>query len=649
MQKFNKLLVSLLSCCLVPAMVFAASCGSSTSDSSDSDSTSTNSSSTDTGTSGTGDSSTADSSSGGSSTEDSSSGGSSTEDSSSGGSSTEDSSSGDSSTEDSSTTDSSAAESTAESSEGEDEGSYPYTSTTVYFVGDSTVCSFTDSYYLPRYGYGTQFGNYVDSDYVSVVNLALSGRSSRSYIEEDNYTTLTESIKKGDYLIIGFGHNDEKEETSTDHRYTSPETDAVDTEGSFQYYLYNYYIKVAEDIGATPILCTPIVRYNSSANYTGSSGHVTDDGDYAACIRDLADDYNITCVDLTSITTELYTTLGTEAQWFHAHTSAKISDDESARTIYVKGNTTTVNVVPSGMDSTHLNMYGAKMVAYQIATALQENRKTCNLGYYVLDSITEPTADDLEAAYNSDYYYVNYDAFDSENDASKYWTLSTSGWYGTAFGDTGTSDWTNYYTISDTIDADTGESTITVGQTGSGTKGKIGSTEGIAMAFMQLAYNQNFEMTVTATVTQANLSTTSGTAAGTQAGFGLMLRDDIYIDTQDSSILSNYIASGMYVSSSGSNIIYYREDTTLTTSSSSNKASAFKVGDTATLTIVRQGQTYSCTVVYGNTTYTYDAFDDFDLVAVDGDYIYLGVYATRGTVVEFSNITYTATGTAVEA
>ena len=36
---------------------------------------------------------------------------------------------------------------------------------TLWLVGDSTVCSFNDSYYYPRYGYGTQIVAYLDTTY----------------------------------------------------------------------------------------------------------------------------------------------------------------------------------------------------------------------------------------------------------------------------------------------------------------------------------------------------------------------------------------------------------------------------------------------------------------------------------------------------
>ena len=79
----------------------------------------------------------------------------------------------------------------------------------IYVVGDSTVCDYSekpDNYYLQRFGYGTQLYNYLNLDNANqVVNLALSGRSSLSFLTEANYTKLKNEIGDGDYLIIGFG------------------------------------------------------------------------------------------------------------------------------------------------------------------------------------------------------------------------------------------------------------------------------------------------------------------------------------------------------------------------------------------------------------------------------------------------------------
>ena len=65
---------------------------------------------------------------------------------------------------------------------------------TLWVVGDSTLSSFDDKYYYPRYGYGTKLGCYLNSK-VQVNNLALSGRSSLSFTKEENYKhSLREGI-----------------------------------------------------------------------------------------------------------------------------------------------------------------------------------------------------------------------------------------------------------------------------------------------------------------------------------------------------------------------------------------------------------------------------------------------------------------------
>ena len=87
---------------------------------------------------------------------------------------------------------------------------------------------------------------------------------------------------------------------------------------------------------------------------------------------------------------------------------------------------------------------------------------------------------------------------------------------------------------------------------------------------------------------------------------------------------------------------FYRENGTL------NKGTAtdgfWAVGDTLTLTIERIGQTVNVTVVYNGVTYT-ESYYDFDLFARDTEYMYVGMFANRGTVVEFSNVQFEVTGT----
>ena len=54
---------------------------------------------------------------------------------------------------------------------------------TLWVVGDSTLSPFNDKFYYPRYGYGTMLNQYLDNT-IEVKNLALSGRSSKSFLSE---------------------------------------------------------------------------------------------------------------------------------------------------------------------------------------------------------------------------------------------------------------------------------------------------------------------------------------------------------------------------------------------------------------------------------------------------------------------------------
>ena len=239
----------------------------------------------------------------------------------------------------------------------------------LFVVGDSTLSAFSDNYFYPRYGYGTRLSDYLDSSKITVFNLAMSGRSSKSFLTEKNYKTLTDNIREGDYLIIGFGHNDEKPGS----RYADA-NGSKETEGSFKNILYENYVKLAKDRGAVPVLCTPVVRRSESSNYTGAAVHITADdegfkgGNYPQAIIDLGAETSTLVVDLTKITKERYSKLSAkETAKFHAQ---KMKESDT-------------------IDNTHLNYYGAAVVAYDVVISLREQDK--GFAAFVRDGISMPS------------------------------------------------------------------------------------------------------------------------------------------------------------------------------------------------------------------------------------------------------------------
>lgn len=529
--------------------------------------------------------------------------------------------------------------------------------TTLFLVGDSTVCSFTDKYYFPRYGYGTQVGNYLSSK-VKINNLALSGRSSNSFIVEDNYSTLKADIKAGDYLMIGFGHNDEKD---GDSRYASP-TASTQTVGSFKYNLYEYYIKVALNAGATPILCTPVVRANDKNDYSGDSAHITKNGDYRQAIIDLGNEKNVTVVDLTTETKNLYTSLGyEEAICMHAIYKAKNVAPEGATPILEPN--------MDGVDKTHLNIFGAKMVAYFIANALKKS--DCDLSKYVMGANVKPTKETCFIP-NENYVYKPYSAPEAEdlaeyknmiattegedgNLAYTHYETISDGWYGTAFGNTGGNPLSS---VNGFRAKEISAGVFEVGQYLIDSEGKINakgkfssSEDGFAIAFKQVSINDNFKISCDVEILQQPNTK--------QTAFGLMLRDDIILNQSTSdTISSNFVASGLLTNDIVKNTVTNTETGSMHAlfsrsseglkkgASSSNKIeSYYEVGDTAHCEIVRTGQVVNVTLVYKGVIYT-ETYTDFDFVAEDKDYMYVGMFATRGTVAKFTNVVYTYTGEA---
>ena len=209
----------------------------------------------------------------------------------------------------------------------------------------------------------------------------------------------------------------------------------------------------------------------------------------------------------------------------------------------------------------------------------------------------------------------------------------TDGWYGTAFGDTGgdPNSTSNGYVARETT-----AGVFEVGQTAGSNKGKFsGSSDGFAFLFRQVEADKNFTLTVTATITT--------TASTKQAGFGLMLRDDVYLPVKDASITSNYLTAGILCDSATTTALFGRENATLA------KGQAFSsalptVGTVYTMSIERVGQSVTVTVTSGDKTVSTTHYD-FDLFARDGAYMYVGMFANRGTVVEFTDVDFNITGT----
>jgi rhamnogalacturonan acetylesterase len=141
-----------------------------------------------------------------------------------------------------------------------------------YIIGDSTVRNGDGTGKGQLWGWGSFMANYFDTSKISVQNDAIGGRSSRTFLTEGRWDKILTTLKKGDYVIMQFGHNDSGplddtarargtiKGTGTESKEIyNPITKKQETVYTYGWYMRKY-IRDAKAKGAIPIVCSPIPR-----------------------------------------------------------------------------------------------------------------------------------------------------------------------------------------------------------------------------------------------------------------------------------------------------------------------------------------------------------------------------------------------------
>ena len=191
-------------------------------------------------------------------------------------------------------------------------------------IGDSTVCEYPSDHACRGWGYYIQ--DYFN-DRVHVINLARSGRSTKTFIKEGLWAKTLE--EKPDVLLIQFGHNDS-------HSPDRPESTNAATD--FRKYL-KQYVDEARAIGAKPILVTPVQRRTYGSNGKLDNSLII----YSDAMKVVATEKKVGLIDLNASSGKLYEQLGPAANDMVAN-------------------------APD--DRTHFNEKGARMMAHLVMQEL---------------------------------------------------------------------------------------------------------------------------------------------------------------------------------------------------------------------------------------------------------------------------------------
>lgn len=209
---------------------------------------------------------------------------------------------------------------------------------TIYLCGNSTV---VDQNYEPWASWGQMITRWFGPE-VAISNHAESGLTARTFIASNRLDKILTTLKKGDYVFVEFGHNDEKEKKP----------------GDGAWYHYQYQLKIFVDQvrkkGADIVFCTPTQRraFNDDKK-TLKNTH----GDFPAAMKMVAEKENVPLIDLNRLTKTFFETLGYE-------------DSKRALVHYPKE-----AYGRELADNTHFNTYGA----YEVAKCVVMGMKQLNL------------------------------------------------------------------------------------------------------------------------------------------------------------------------------------------------------------------------------------------------------------------------------
>jgi len=209
---------------------------------------------------------------------------------------------------------------------------------TVFITGDSTV---TDQPREPTASWGQMLTRFFKPD-VAIANHAESGETLKSFITGLRLDKILSQMKKGDYLFMQFGHNDQK--ANWPQTYVEPFT-------THKQYL-KVFIAEARRRGAIPVLVTPMQRRNFD-----DQGKIRNSlGDFPESVRQTAKEENVALIDLTGMSIKFYEALGP--------TKAPLA-------------------FSGGRDATHHSDYGAYELAKCIVEGIKDSR--LDLAKYIVE------------------------------------------------------------------------------------------------------------------------------------------------------------------------------------------------------------------------------------------------------------------------
>lgn len=214
---------------------------------------------------------------------------------------------------------------------------------TVYLAGDST-CAAKLPEKRPETGWGEMMQQYFDDKKVVIDNRAMNGRSTKTFISEGRWQAIVDVLKKGDWVFVQFGHNDESKEKG--ERYTPPD--------QFRANLLRFVSDVKAK-KANIVLLTPVMRRKFD-----SEGKFVDQhpAEYPQAFREIAKEHKVPLIDMHQKSLKVLESFGVEGS---RSLFLQLKPGENAN-------------YPNGIeDNTHFVPKGAEEMAKLVVEGIRES------------------------------------------------------------------------------------------------------------------------------------------------------------------------------------------------------------------------------------------------------------------------------------
>ena len=214
---------------------------------------------------------------------------------------------------------------------------------TIFLAGDSTMAAKLAER-RPETGWGEMLGQHFKDGKVVIENRAANGRSTKTFISEGRWQKIVEDLKKGDYVFIQFGHNDQSKDKG--ERYTPPD--------DFKKNLFRFVEEVRAK-GGEPVLLTPVMRRRFDKDGKFYDTH----GEYPDLVRTVAKEIKAPLIDMHRLSEAVIVKYGVEGS---KQLFLQLKAGENAN-------------YPNGIDdNTHFSPLGAEEMAKAVVTAFKVNK-----------------------------------------------------------------------------------------------------------------------------------------------------------------------------------------------------------------------------------------------------------------------------------